>query len=213
METPLESPAAPASAPPLLDPAYPLATERLCLRPYVVDDLDALLGMFGRPDVCRYLDWEPMDGAAARTLLERRVGQTRIERDGEGIALAIADPASNAMIGEVVLRLTSAPDRQGEVGWSLHPDAQGHGFATEAAREMLRLGFDVMGLHRIVAECDPRNEASIRVMERLGMRREAHMLDTRFIKGEWVGSMIYAMLESEWPDARAARGLGRGEAA
>ena len=60
---------------------------------------------------------------------------------------------------------------------------------------MLRLGFEGLGLHRIVAECDPRNEASIRVMEKLGMRREAHHVEAMFLKGEWVGSMVYAMLE------------------
>lgn len=83
-------------------------------------------------------------------------------------------------------------------GWSIHPGAQGRGYATEGAREMLRLGFEEFGLHRIVAECDPRNAASIRVMEKLGMRREADHIDAMFLKGEWVGSTVFAMLESEW---------------
>jgi RimJ/RimL family protein N-acetyltransferase len=68
---------------------------------------------------------------------------------------------------------------------------------------MLRLGFEYLGLHRIVAECDPRNEASIRVMNKLGMRHEAQHIDAMFLKGEWVGSTVYAILGSEW---RAAQG-------
>jgi RimJ/RimL family protein N-acetyltransferase len=97
-----------------------------------------------------------------------------------------------------MLRLTSAASRQGEIGWSIHPDMQGRGYATEAAREMLRLGFDGLGLHRIMADSDPRNAASIKVMEKLGMRREAHHVDSMFLKGEWVGAVVGAMLESEW---------------
>jgi RimJ/RimL family protein N-acetyltransferase len=179
-------------------PAYPIVTPRLILRPYEARDLAALHAMFGREEVCRYLMWEPMDVDQARTLLERRVKQTRIEADRDGILLAAVDSATDRMIGEFMLSVTSIKDRQGEIGWSLHPDAQGRGLATEGARAMLRVGFEDLGLHRIIAECDPRNEASLRVMERLAMRREAHFLDHEFLKGEWVGSIVCAMLESEW---------------
>jgi RimJ/RimL family protein N-acetyltransferase len=82
-----------------------------------------------------------------------------------------------------MLRLKSLESRQGEIGWSLHPDAQGRGLATEGAREMLRIGFDELGLHRIVAGCDSRNTASLRVMERLGMRREAEFVDYEYCQG------------------------------
>jgi RimJ/RimL family protein N-acetyltransferase len=182
----------------VLSPAYPIQTERLLLRPFIPADLDGLHAMFGREDVSRYLNWEPMDRERAAALLERRIVQTTIREEGEGIALAVEVRATGRFVGEVVLRLTSGESRQGEIGWSLHPDAQGKGYATEAARELLRLGFEDLGLHRIVAECDPRNEASIRVMERLGMRRESHHLESMWLKGEWVGSIEYAMLEAEW---------------
>ena len=182
----------------MLAPTFPVVTERLRLRPYREDDLHALLAMFGRADVSRYLNWESMDRDAAAALLERRLKQARIEGEGDGLVLVVAEPKTDRLIGEVMLRLASEVSRQGEIGWSIHPDAQGRGYATEAAREMLRLGFENLGLHRIVAECDPRNEASIRVMEKLGMRREAHHLEAMFLKGEWVGSMVYAILASEW---------------
>jgi RimJ/RimL family protein N-acetyltransferase len=179
-------------------PDLPTDTERLRLRAYAAVDLEVLLGMFGREDVSRYLNWEPMDRERVTALLERRVTQTSIQKEGEGIALALEERSSGRFVGEVILRLTSEESRQGEIGWSLHPDAQGNGYATEAARELLRLGFEEMGLHRIWADCDPRNEASIRVMERLGMRREAHHVESMWLKGEWVGSIVYAILEDEW---------------
>jgi RimJ/RimL family protein N-acetyltransferase len=182
----------------MLAPGYPLTTARMSLRPYETGDLAAVHDLFGRDDVSRYLLWEPMDLDQARALLERRVRQTRIDAEGDGILLAAVLTESGRMIGEFMLRLTSARSRQGEIGWSIHPDVQGRGLATEGAREMLRLGFEELGLHRIIAESDPRNVASLRVMERLGMRREAHFLENLFLKGEWIGSIIYAMLESEW---------------
>lgn len=182
----------------MLEPAYPLLTDRLLIRPYGPDDLEAVLSMFGRADVSRYLNWEPMDRKAATALIERRLKQARIEHEGEGLALVVAERGRGRFVGEVVLRFLSEVSRQGEIGWSIHPDAQGRGYGTEAAREMLRLGFEELELHRIIAECDPRNEASIRVMEKLGMRREADHVDAMFLKGEWVGSTVYAILETEW---------------
>ena len=182
----------------MLEPAYPLTTARMTLRPYEAGDLAALHDLFGREDVCRYLPWGPMDLDQARAKLEQRVRQTRIEADGDPLLLAAVEEATGRMVGEFMLRLTSARSRQGEIGWSFHPDVQGRGLATEGAREMLRLGFDELGLHRIVAECDPRNVASLRVMARLGMRREAHLVDNEFLKGEWIGMIVCAILESEW---------------
>lgn len=182
----------------MLGASFPLRTSRLALRPYEPDDLAHLYSMFGREDVCRYLPWMPMDVDQARAKLEQRVRQTHLEADGDPLVLAAEESATGRTVGEFMLRLKSLESRQGEIGWSLHPDAQGRGFATEGAREILRLGFDELGLHRIVAGCDPRNTASLRVMDRLGMRREAAFVESEYLKGEWVGEVVSAMLESEW---------------
>ena len=88
--------------------------------------------------------------------------------------------------------------RQGEIGFVLHPDHHGQGYAGEAACAMLRLGFEELGLHRIVGRCEPRNEASARLLERLGMRREAHLIENEWVKGEWQSELVYAMLDREW---------------
>src|SRR5262245_57342823 len=182
----------------MFEPKLPIETDRLRLRGMTPADLDDLQAMFGREDVSRYLMWDAMDLERVTALLERRVTQTSMEKEGEGLAFALEVRATGRFVGEVILRWLSEESRQGEIGWALHPAAQGKGYATEGAREMLRLGFEQLGLHRIIAECDPRNEASIRVMERLGMRREADHIDAMWLKGEWVGSTIYAMLEDEW---------------
>ena len=182
----------------VLQPSYPLKTARMSLRPYEMDDLTALHDMFGREDICRYLPWEPMDLDQARAKIEQRVGQTHIEADGDPLVVAAVEDASGRVVGEFMLRLASSSSRQGEIGWSLIPEVHGRGLATEGAREMLRLGFDELGLHRIVATCDPRNLASLRVMERIGMRREAEFVDSESLKGEWIGEIVCAILQSEW---------------
>ena len=88
--------------------------------------------------------------------------------------------------------------QRGEIGYILNPAYQGQGLATEVAGTLLRLGFEGLGLHRIVARCDARNVASARVMERVGMRREAHLVHNEFLKGEWTDELIYAILREEW---------------
>jgi RimJ/RimL family protein N-acetyltransferase len=181
-----------------LRPAYPIRLERVVLRPFVESDFDAVLDMQSRPELVRYLMWDVMDAEAVKTFLERRLRQSAIDGDDSALVLAATIPPSDRVIGEFMLRLSSERHRQGEIGWSLHPDAQGRGYATEAAREMLRLAFEDLGLHRVVADADPRNTGSLRIMERLGMRHEADYVDAFFLKGEWVGETHYAILEDEW---------------
>jgi RimJ/RimL family protein N-acetyltransferase len=109
------------------------------------------------------------------------------------------------VIGDISLWRTSREHNQGEIGFVLHPDHQGQGYGTEAMRELLRIGFEDVGLHRIVGRCDARNGASARLMQRLGMRLEAHLRENELIKGEWCDELIYAMLATEWSALAAAR--------
>jgi RimJ/RimL family protein N-acetyltransferase len=95
--------------------------------------------------------------------------------------------------------------RQAEVGWIFDPDYQGQGYATEAANAMLDLAFGPGDMHRVAARCDVRNEASWRLMERLGMRREAHFREHGLFKGRWDEEFIYALLASEWRALRAEK--------
>jgi RimJ/RimL family protein N-acetyltransferase len=80
----------------------------------------------------------------------------------------------------------------------LNPTLSGHGYATEAANAMLRLGFEQLGLHRIVARIDEDNEASARLARRLGMRQEARLVHNEFFKGRWSNELDFAMLAEEW---------------
>jgi RimJ/RimL family protein N-acetyltransferase len=182
----------------MLRPTYPIDTARLRLRPYTADDLDALHAIQSRPDVMRYLYGEPRSREEVRDVLATRVRHPTIEREGDRLFLAMERRDSAAVIGDVSLHWLSAEHRQGEIGFVLHPDHHGRGYGREAAMEMLRLGFAEMGLHRIIGRCDARNEASARLMERLGMRREAHFRENEIFKGAWGDEYVYAMLAAEW---------------
>jgi RimJ/RimL family protein N-acetyltransferase len=179
-------------------PTLPILTERLLLRPFTADDLDALHAIQSRPDVTRYLYWGPRSREEVREGLAARLAPAGLEEEGDRVALAAVRRDSGALIGDFTLWLRSKEHRQGEVGFLTHPDHHGRGFATEAGLVLLRLGFETFGLHRIVGRCDGRNAASARLMERLGMRREAHFRQNEFVKGEWTDELVYAMLAGEW---------------
>jgi RimJ/RimL family protein N-acetyltransferase len=188
----------------MLRPTYPLRTRRLLLRPYADDDLAALYEIERRDETARYLYNEPLTLDDTRASLERRKAATSIDDEHDNLVLALVLAESDAVIGHVTLQRSSREHRQGEIGYVLHPDHQGRGYASEAAALMLRLGFEELGLHRIVGRLDARNAASARLLERLGMRREAHLRENELVKGEWVDELVYAILAEEWRD-RAPR--------
>jgi len=182
----------------VLKPAYPITTPRLTLRPFTPADLDDLHAYESRPDVTRYLYWDPRDRDATRTFLDKKITRTELHDEGDALDLAITHRHTGALVGNCLLLWTSKAHRQGEIGYILNPAHHGHGYATEAAREMLRLGFDGLNLHRITGRLDARNTASARFLEKLGMRREAHLIDNEHVKGEWASELIYAILAREW---------------
>jgi RimJ/RimL family protein N-acetyltransferase len=175
-----------------------LETERLLLRPFVPDDFAALYAIQSRPDVVRWLYWGPRDEDEVRDVLEKKIARTDLVHDGDSLSFAVVLKESGEVIGESVLFLLSTRHRQGEIGFALHPDHQGHGYATETARLLLELAFERFGLHRVIGRIEPRNTGSARVLEKLGMRREAHLVENEFVKGEWQSEAIYALLEREW---------------
>jgi len=188
----------------MLRPNYPIETERLLLRPYRADDLDAFCAIHAYPDVVRYLYFDSPTREAARVMLEKHARRVEILREGDKLLLAL-ELRDGAVIGDVSLTWLSEAHKQGELGFVLHPDHQGKGLAREAAEAMLHLGFEDLGLHRILGRLDARNAASAKLLERLGMRREAHILENEFVKGEWTDELLYAVLAREW----AARGTGK----
>jgi RimJ/RimL family protein N-acetyltransferase len=182
----------------MFQPSYPMRTPRLTLRPVTIDDLDDVYAWQRRPDVVRW-----MSGAGPRTREQSRAsvlamaGEDALRAEGDCLTLAAATEAG--VIGTVELVWRSEPDRTAELGYVFHPDHGGRGLATEAATALMDWGFRELGLHRIFARCHSGNDASARLMTRLGMRQEAHHVASYQFRGDWADQLVFAILSPEWP--------------
>ena len=178
---------------------WPRRTARLTLRPAVADDVDGTWEFRRLPEVTEWMTSATQDKEEyrARFLDPDPLSKTLVvERDGAVVGdlmVALEDAWAQAEVEERGRRV------QAELGWCLHPAHCGQGLATEAVEELLRLCFVDLGLHRVKAACFADNEPSWRLMERVGMRREAHTrADSLHRTGGWLDGMEYAMLADEW---------------
>ena len=172
-----------------------LETPRLILREFRADDFDALFEIDSRPETARF---EPEKSADdVRQYLEQAALQA-LAQPRVHYRFAITVRPDDTVRGLVGMARNIEMTRDWEIGWMVHPDAWGKGYASEAARRVIDLAFDQLGAHRVIAFCDVENLASERVMQKLGMWREAIMRQTRLLRGEWRDELLYAILESEW---------------
>jgi RimJ/RimL family protein N-acetyltransferase len=147
-----------------------------------------------RPEVARWTYWEPRSVEEVSRALDRQVNQDRSQE----LALVAELRDSGEMVGHLTLSLGPPEHRHGEIGFMFHPDHQGRGYATEAARALIALAFETYDLHRVSGRLEVRNVASARVLEKLGMRREADLIENEWVKGEWQSEAVYALLAREW---------------
>jgi RimJ/RimL family protein N-acetyltransferase len=187
-------------------PDLPIRTERLALRAFEAEDHAALLALHEREDVTRYLPFVARDAEAVREVLARKMAATRLDREGGALELAAILPEDGRLVGDVSLFHRSTTHRAAEVGYVFDPAFHGRGLATEATAALLEIAFHHVGYHRVYGRLDARNTASARVLEKVGMRREAHLVENEWLKGEWTDEVIYAMLDREWPTARGRSG-------
>ncbi|WP_446217769.1 GNAT family N-acetyltransferase [Micromonospora sp. IBHARD004] len=176
------------------EPPLPIRTERLLLRKYRVDDVDALLAYYSDPLVARYIPWEPWSREFAAKVVARRIDSTGITGTESRLALVVEHEGE--VVGDVVLWPADETLSRGEMGWAFHPSVSGRGFATEAVRALIGVAFEHCGMHRVIAQVDARNEASARLCGRVGMVNEAHLRQDHWAKGE--GTMIYGLLAEQW---------------
>ncbi|MET7741068.1 GNAT family protein [Streptomyces sp. NPDC005385] len=185
--------------------SLPVVTERLTLRRFTPDDLDALHAYQSLPDVARHLFRAPLTRDECARSLTRRAAGTAWAEDGDDLVVAVCETGGTTVVGEIVLKLASARARQAEIGWVFHPAYGGRGYATEAARATASLAFAELNVHRLFARLDVLNSGSVRVCERLGMRREAHFVENDLDGERWADEYVYATLAHEWKGDRARR--------
>jgi RimJ/RimL family protein N-acetyltransferase len=172
--------------------------ERVRLRPVADSDLAAMVAYRGDPEVCRYLPFEPQSPDDIRQRIGHLFGGTSLEGERGGVVLAVERVQDGTVIGDLVLFHLDADAGSAEMGWVVSPTAGGRGLATEAVRALVDTAFSVYGLRRLVARIDADNARSMALAERLGMRREAHLIENEWFKGRWSDEVDYAILAREW---------------
>ncbi|MFB9864065.1 GNAT family N-acetyltransferase [Rufibacter immobilis] len=173
-----------------------LTTPRLLLREFKEEDWHFTHLYEADEEVMRYQTSAVRTSQESLEYIQRCLEEAR-EEPRTLFDLAIVLHSTNMLIGRVGMKVDY--DAEEAVLWYiLNQTYWNKGYVTEAAAAMLHYGFEELHLHRIWADCDPRNVGSYRVMEKLGMRREAHFKENIFIKGEWCDSYNYAILDWEW---------------
>lgn len=182
-----------------------LDAPRLRLRAVAPADAPDLLAVFGDPAVCRYWSRPALPDLAAAEALQREIADLFAAR--ALFQWAIAERATDRLVGTCTLADLSAEHRRAAVGYALRRDAWGRGHATAALRALLAFAFDALALHRLEADVDPRNAASIRVLERLGFRPEGLQRERWHLHDELQDAALYGLLAREWRAAPDGRNL------
>jgi aminoglycoside 6'-N-acetyltransferase len=178
--------------------SFHLETPRLILRAFEDRDIAPFAAYRSDPEVARYQGWEaPFSLEQAAHFVNAMKAQTPGE-PGAWFQIALELKSSGEMIGDVVFHVLAEDPCQAEIGFTLARAFQGRGYAAEAVKCLLDYLFGTLNLHRVRANCDPENETSAHLMERVGMRREGRFVESLWFKGRWAGEDWYAILRREW---------------
>ena len=184
---------------------YPVRLEsaRFALREFQSSDVRDVHIYASDPFVTRYMIWGPNELEETRAFIEHAMRKAREEpRLTYELAVTLRD--TGELIGGAGLRVYSVEHRNGDIGYIVRRNCWGQGYAIEAARLLLQFGFEKLGLHRIWATCDPENAASIRVLQKMGMKWEGRLRHQFLVRGQWRDADLYAILEDDW---RVIKGL------
>ena len=174
-----------------------IATRRLVLRDFTMDDASAVHHYGSDPEVVRYMPWGPNTWTDTQDFLRGRLDDQRaVPRRSFGLAATLA--SSGELIGASGIRVTSARLREASMGYVYRRDVWNRGYASEAAKALVAFGFEQLGLHRVYAYCDVENIASVRVLQKTGMQREGLLRRHMPIRGRWRDSYLYAVLDEDW---------------
>lgn len=179
---------------------YPVLIEgaTVTLREFISSDIAAVSEWVGDAEAVRYVPLGPFDVAGVVDYVEQLITEAHRE-PREGYTLAIVETATGDVVGSVALGIDSRAHRRVELGYILRRDAWGRGLATEAARLAVDFAFDKLGANRVWAVCDPDNPASVRVLQKLGMKEEGHLRDDLLVHGLWRDSLLYAVVAADRP--------------
>jgi RimJ/RimL family protein N-acetyltransferase len=176
---------------------YPLALagQLVLLRDFTQEDIDDALAITGDDRVTRWLSFDSRDRTGTQSMIARAIDAAHAAPRTEHYLAVTLPSESHHVIG--FARLALGGVKAAKLGYAVHADHQGHGYATDAARALTAYGFDQLGLHRITAAVGPDNAASIAVLKRLGFTHEGRLRDHVFTNGAWRDSLLFSLLSHE----------------
>jgi RimJ/RimL family protein N-acetyltransferase len=175
-----------------------LPGQRVVVREGDPRDLRAMHEYASDAAVTRFMTWAPNSSIEqTRAVLEGQIDDAR-KKPREDYQLTIALVATDELVGRIRMTITSRRHGLADLGYVLRRSCWGHGYATEAVRLLVGFGFEVLGLHRLEATCDPENVGSWRVLEKVGFQREGRLRRNLLSHGNWRDSFVYGLLADEW---------------
>ncbi len=177
-------------------------TNRLHIRPVKVEDKESIFKYRSDSETNRFLNLIPESVEDVSDFISRTSNEINIP--GTWFQFVIIEQDSDTLIGDIGIHFldSHSENMQVEIGYTLDKNYRGKGYATEALMKIIDYLINDLNKHRIIASIDPKNSDSIRLIDRLGFRKEAHFIKSLYFHGEWVDDLIYAMLAKEWKNKR-----------
>jgi RimJ/RimL family protein N-acetyltransferase len=179
-----------------LQPSPQIDTDRLVLTRLRTSDAEALFAYRSLPEVARYQGWAPVVVEDATDFI-RSMERVEFDSPGTWFQFGIRARKSGDLVGDLGVHFLDDGE-QVEIGFTMSPEWQGRGLATEAVTGLLDHLFRTLHKHRVCASVDPRNAPSLRLLRRIGMRLEGHFAQSVPVGGEWTDDLAAAVLASEW---------------
>jgi len=175
-----------------------IESERLYMRPFKDEDALPMLEYHSDPEICRYIPWNVRNMEEVEKSISDNKTAFHLTQEGDYLTLALCRKSDDQLIGQMNAMYRSKEHKKGEFGYVINPKFGGQGYASEASAALITALFDSGLFQRVIANIDVRNTPSWKLVERIGMRREAHYIQDYWFKGEWTDSYIYATLKDEW---------------
>ncbi|KQL33883.1 acetyltransferase [Bacillus sp. FJAT-25509] len=174
-----------------------LSTNRTILREFVESDWQEVHKYASQLVVCQFQPWGPNTESETKEFVQTILGDMK-QINRTRFAFAIIEKESGELIGSIEFNIRDEINQIGEIGYIIHPNYWGMGFASEATKEVISFGFKNFKLHRIFATCDVRNIASAKVLEKCGLNLEGKMREDLLLRDGWRDTFLFSILEHEW---------------
>jgi RimJ/RimL family protein N-acetyltransferase len=175
-----------------------MTSERLVLRRFRPGDAAAFSAYRTDPAVAAFQGWDTPYPLERAEQFIREIEGADPDTPGEWFQFAVTLRPDGVLVGDCGACVNPGDPRQVEIGFTIAPEYQGNGYATEAVRRLVDYWFRDRGKHRVTASCDARNDASARVLRRAGFHPEGHLRESTWAKGEWTDDLLFAVLERDW---------------